>query len=73
MAGAADLGGYYRVLPDLRDLNYAKYVEQGEIGMAEHSDYNSHNTRRLDVAGMTELLSRLDYMDDVLAGGEVIA
>lgn len=59
MALAEDLGNYYRVPPDLRDLNYGKFIEQGEISITESEDYNSHNTVRLDVDGMQELLRGL--------------
>nr|WP_325166743.1 polysaccharide biosynthesis protein [Devosia oryziradicis] len=69
MASALDLGGYYRIPPDLRDLNYAKYVELGEARINQVTEYNSHNTHRLDVAQMTDLLRRLDYMQESMAGG----
>ena len=62
MACAEDLGGYYRVPPDLRDLNYGKFVEQGEEKISHTDDYNSHNTERLDIAGMQELLRKLDFI-----------
>ena len=62
MACAEDLGGYYRVPPDLRDLNYGKFVEQGEEKISHTEDYNSHNTERLDVAGMQALLRKLDFL-----------
>ncbi|WP_418140327.1 polysaccharide biosynthesis protein [Marinobacter sp. MA] len=62
MACAEDRGGYYRVPPDLRDLNYGKYVEQGEEKISHTEDYNSHNTERLDVAGMQSLLRKLDFI-----------
>ena len=62
MACAEDLGGYYRVPPDLRDLNYGKFVEQGEPRISEAHDYNSHNTTRLDVDGMKKLLRKLDFI-----------
>ncbi|MBJ6989009.1 polysaccharide biosynthesis protein [Devosia sp. MC521] len=68
MVNAVDMGDYYRVPPDLRDLNYAKYVEQGETTISRAEDYNSHNTHRLDVAGMGELLMKLDFMRDLVAG-----
>lgn len=68
MAGAHDLGGYFRIPPDLRDLNYGKFVEQGERRITESHDYNSHNTDRLDVAGMQQLLLRLEFIRDLLAG-----
>jgi UDP-glucose 4-epimerase len=73
MTSAVDLGDYYRVLPDLRDLNYAKYVERGETRISEISDYSSHNTRRLDVAEMSEMLGRLDYIQDVVKGYGAVA
>jgi UDP-N-acetylglucosamine 4,6-dehydratase/5-epimerase len=59
MAAAQDLGSYYRVPPDQRDLNYGKFVEQGEDKISNACDYNSHNTTRLDVAGMKNLLMKL--------------
>jgi len=62
MACAQDLGGYYQVPPDLRDLNYGKFVEQGEEKISHTVDYNSHNTERLDVAGMQTLLRKLDFI-----------
>ena len=62
MASAEDLGGYYRVPPDLRDLNYGKYVEEGEEKITRSEDYNSHNTERLDVNGMRDLLRKLDFI-----------
>lgn len=62
MAAAEDLGDYYRVPPDLRDLNYGKFVEQGEIRISEATDYNSHNTTRLDVQGMQQLLLKLPFI-----------
>jgi UDP-glucose 4-epimerase len=71
MACAEDLGGYYRVPPDLRDLNYGKFVEQGEEKISHTEDYNSHNTDRLDVAGMQELLRKLDFIR-ALERGEYI-
>ncbi|SEA52661.1 UDP-glucose 4-epimerase [Marinobacterium iners DSM 11526] len=71
MACAEDLGGYYRVPPDLRDLNYSKFVEQGEEKISHTEDYNSHNTERLDVAGMQALLRKLDFIR-ALERGEYI-
>jgi UDP-N-acetylglucosamine 4,6-dehydratase len=68
MAAAQDLGGYYRVPPDLRDLNYGKFVEQGEVRISEAVDYNSHNTTRLDVGGMQALLMKLRFMQATLRG-----
>jgi UDP-glucose 4-epimerase len=68
MVSAQDLGGYYRVPPDLRDLNYGKFVEQGEVRISEATDYNSHNTTRLDVAGMAALLMKLRFMQATMRG-----
>ena len=63
--------GYFRVPPDLRDLNYGKFVEQGETRISEAADYNSHNTARLDVVGMQELLLRLSFMQAIARGDNV--
>jgi UDP-N-acetylglucosamine 4,6-dehydratase len=71
MVAAEDLGGYYRVPPDLRDLNYGKFVEQGEMEISQATDYNSHNTTRLDVAGMKALLMKLRFMQ-AIARGELV-
>ncbi|MFI8608338.1 polysaccharide biosynthesis protein [Pseudomonas sp. NPDC077649] len=68
MACAEDMGDYYRVPPDLRDLNYAKFVEQGEEKISHMQDYNSHNTERLDVEGMQRLLLKLDFMRAIQRG-----
>ncbi|MDZ4098902.1 MAG: polysaccharide biosynthesis protein [Methylophilaceae bacterium] len=76
MACAEDLGAYFRVPPDGRDLNYAKFVEQGEprITLAQHlEDYNSHNTQRLDVDGMKALLLKLDFMQRIARGEHATA
>ena len=62
MNSAQDLGNYYCVPPDLRDLNYSKYVEKGTAEVSELTDYNSHNTHRLDIDGMKELLLKLPLM-----------
>jgi len=71
MACAEDLGGYFRVPPDARDLNYSKFVEQGEQRLTESlhgEDYNSHNTQRLDVAGMKALLMKLGFVERLAQG-----
>lgn len=67
-AASEDLGDYYRVPPDLRDLNYGKYVEKGETRITAAEDYNSFNTHRLDVEGMKQLLLKLDFIRDLVAG-----
>jgi UDP-N-acetylglucosamine 4,6-dehydratase/5-epimerase len=70
-ARARDLGDYFRVIPDGRDLNYGKFVDAGEtrITHALHGEeYNSHNTTRLDVDGMMKLLLRLEFMQKIVRG-----
>ena len=67
-ASAQDLGDYYRVPPDLRDLNYAKFVEQGEVQISNSLDYNSHNTKRLSVDDMQNLLLKLPFMQAAIRG-----
>lgn len=71
MVAAEDLGGYYCVPPDLRDLNYGKFVEQGETKISEAIDYNSHNTERLDVVGMQALLMKLRFIQAIARGEHV--
>lgn len=68
VAGAHDSGGYYRIPPDLRDLNYGKFVEQGEVIISDAVEYSSHNTTRLDVAGMQEMLLKLSFMQATMRG-----
>ena len=68
MACAEDMGDYYRIPPDLRDLNYSKFVEVGEERISHMEDYNSHNTERLDVAGMKTLLLKLKFMRAIQKG-----
>lgn len=68
MVAATDMGNYYRIPPDLRDLNYSKFVEDGDIRISEVEDYNSHNTQRLDVEGMKNLLLKLPFIRALCAG-----
>lgn len=67
-AKAEDLGGYYRVPADTRDLNYAKFFEEGEKSFSSEQDYTSANTERLDEEGMIQLLLQLEYIQDELSG-----
>lgn len=71
MALAEDLGEYYRIPPDLRDLNYGKFVDNGEIKISEASEYNSHNTTRLDIESMKALLLKLRFIRETLSGSSV--
>jgi UDP-N-acetylglucosamine 4,6-dehydratase/5-epimerase len=59
MAKATDMGEYYRIPADTRDLNYGRYFTEGEEKVAQAEEYTSHNTHRLDVEGMKELLLKL--------------
>jgi UDP-N-acetylglucosamine 4,6-dehydratase len=62
MACAEDLGNYFRVPPDLRDLNYSKFVEQGEMKISRTEDYNSHNTEQLGLVSMKKMLMKLEFI-----------
>jgi UDP-N-acetylglucosamine 4,6-dehydratase/5-epimerase len=66
MAHAIDMGGYYRIPADNRDLNYAKYFSEGESQISTLDDYTSHNTHRLNVEEVKSLLMTLDYVRDKL-------
>lgn len=71
MLCAEDKGDYYRVPPDLRDLNYSKYVEQGDARIDSVEDYNSHNTDRLDIDRMKALLMKLGFIQAFAKGDYV--
>ncbi|NLH15139.1 MAG: polysaccharide biosynthesis protein [Phycisphaerae bacterium] len=71
MAKAEDRGGYFRVPADTRDLNYASFFSEGQPEVSILEDYNSHNTRRLDIMGMCELLLKLDCINRALSTGMV--
>jgi UDP-N-acetylglucosamine 4,6-dehydratase len=71
MARAEDMGDYYRIPPDGRDLNYEKFVDRGEHRLTENAhreDYHSHNTTRLDHRSLGELLLRLDVIKNGISG-----
>lgn len=67
MLKAEDLGQYYRIPADNRDLNYAQYFSEGTEGIFELEEYHSHNTQRLDVDQMKELLMKLDFVKKDIA------
>ncbi|HDM8185451.1 TPA: polysaccharide biosynthesis protein [Vibrio harveyi] len=69
---AEDQGEFYRVPADNRDLNYSKYFEEGEKDLSKVEDYNSHNTERLDVEGMKQLLRKLDFIREIEAGNIIV-
>jgi UDP-glucose 4-epimerase len=64
------MGGYYRIVPDDRDLNYGKYFTEGEEKISSIDDYNSHNTQRLSVSEIKEKLLGLDFIRKELQGGD---
>ena len=66
MAKAEDMGEYYRVPADCRDLNYACYFTEGAQEVSEMAEYNSHNTWRLEVEGMCELLMKLEIVQEAM-------
>jgi len=66
MAHAKDMGDYYQILADNRDLNYAKYFSEGEEKISKLEDYTSHNTKRLNVEEIKNLLKKLDYIKEEL-------
>jgi UDP-glucose 4-epimerase len=68
MVASEDLVGYYRVPPDLRDLNYDKFVEQGEVKISVAADYNSQNTVRLDLSSMRAMLMKLGFIQSIVRG-----
>lgn len=75
MACAEDVGNYFRIPPDGRDLNYGKFFDQGDKRLTQTShgeDYNSHNTTRLDVEGMKALLLKLDFMRRIILGEDAV-
>ena len=66
MSRAVDLGGYYSIPYDNKNLNYSKYFSEGEVAISTYEDYTSHNTKRLNVEETKELLQSLDYIKDHL-------
>lgn len=70
-AVAQDMGGYYRVAADNRDLNYALYFDSGRREVSAHDDYTSHNTTQLTVAEVSDLLLSLDTVKRALAGERI--
>ena len=71
MSKAEDLGKYYRIPADVRDLNYACYFTEGQPKVSCQEDYNSHNTHRLDEDGVIEMLSTLDSVREAIATGRI--
>lgn len=69
---AKEQGEYYRIPADNRDLNYSAFFEEGDSNLSVVEDYNSHNTQRLDVEGMKELLRKLDFIREIENGSIVV-
>ena len=72
MLVAEDQVNYYRIPADNRDLNYSKFFDTGNKDLSAISDYNSHNTERLNVEGMKSLLLKLDFMQEIQSGNVFI-
>jgi len=68
MLKAEDMGDYYRIPADTRDLNYEQYFSEGNTGEGQIEEYHSHNTHRLDVEGMKELLKKLPVIREEILG-----
>lgn len=66
LARALDMGSYYRIPADNRDLNYAKFSVEGELEIATFDDYTSHNTKQLDIKDVKKLLLKLDFVQEQL-------
>lgn len=71
MIKAEDMGEFYRVSADNRDLNYSKYLSKGEKSVSQLEDYHSHNTTRLDVKGVKKLLSKLTIVKKEILGENI--
>lgn len=70
-AQAEDLGAYYRVAADVRDLNYSKFFSQGQAEVSQATDYNSHNAEQLEVEAVVGMLIKLQCVQDALNGKAV--
>ena len=66
MVAANETSDYFRIPPDLRDLNYGKFVEEGEVSISEAVEYNSHNTTRLELEEMKSLLLKLNFIRSIV-------
>ena len=66
MQSAEDMGKYYRIPADGRDLNYAQYFTEGQVSPSTNEDYHSHNTEKLDLDGMKKMLIKLKYIQQEL-------
>ena len=72
MFAAEDQDNYFCIPADNRDLNYSKYIEEGQRDLSLVEDYNSHNTKQLDVDDMVKLLHKLEFIPEIASGGKAI-
>jgi UDP-N-acetylglucosamine 4,6-dehydratase/5-epimerase len=68
MLNSEDLGDYYRICPDLRDLNYGKYIDKGEVDLSHYSEYSSNNTEQLNIENLKKKLMKLEIIQAALKG-----
>ncbi|MBC8227328.1 MAG: polysaccharide biosynthesis protein, partial [Gammaproteobacteria bacterium] len=68
MLKAEDMGNYFRISPDLRDLNYSKYFDEGDAEISNTESYTSKNTTQLNIEEVKTLLISLKYIQEVLNG-----
>ena len=66
MVKSEDMGAFYRIPADNRDLNYARYISEGKEDVAQIEDYHSHNTEQQDVQGMKRMLIQLEVVQDAM-------
>jgi len=71
MVKSEDMGNFYRIPADNRDLNYSMYFSEGEQNIANIEDYHSHNTERLNVDGVKNLISKLAIVRKEIFGEEI--
>lgn len=72
MFAAENQDNYFRIPADNRDLNYSRYIEEGQRDLSLVEDYNSHNTKQLDVDGMVKLLLKLEFIPDIASGVRIV-
>jgi len=72
MLKAEDMGHFYRIPADNRDLNYAKYFSEGDRDISKVEDYHSHNTAQEDVEGLKKLLATLPLIRQEVFGEQVL-
>ena len=66
MSSAFDLGNYYKIPPDLREMNYGKYFDKGDINLSKAREYSSENTEQLTVDSLKKLLLKVPYVNKLI-------